>query len=268
MQQRFDLHIHSQYSYDCETPLAAIFESARRQGLSGVAIADHDSFSGSEEALGHAPAGLLIIPAVELSTERGHILCYFLKEDPQKAGLRKNAEGFFPFREVCAFAESQGALLFAAHPYRGHRFSETMLPDLCGVEAFNGGNTGRKQRANDQAMTLAERKHLPVSAGSDAHLPWQIGTVARIFDSPAGATLIDLRQALAAPGGRIFGGYSPMTGEALFYAKWHFRRGEYRRALRQCGKAAAGCVLDPLAPLRSDTRCIARGAVFEIGGSI
>lgn len=266
MEQRFDLHIHSRHSYDCETPLAAVFEAARRRGLSGLAIADHDSFSGTEEALSLAPRDLLIIPAVELSTEYGHILCYFLHEDPVRAGLKKDSEGFFPFREVTAFARSQDALLFAAHPYRGNRFSEDILPDLTGVEVFNGGNTGRKQYANDKAAELAARRRLPVSAGSDAHLARQVGAAARIFDLPEGASVTEVRARLTMSGGRYYGSYSPMAAEALHYAKLRLRSGQYRRALRQCGKAAAGLILDPLAPLRSDTKAIARGAVFEIGG--
>lgn len=267
MEQRFDLHIHSRHSFDCETPLTAIFESARRRGLSGLAVTDHDCFLGSEQALESAPPDLLIVPGVELTTEFGHILCYFLKEDPWKSGLQKNDRGFVPFAEVQAFAKSQDALLFAAHPYRGNRFTESLLPLLCGVEAFNGGNTPRKQWANEKAMDLAVRAHLPVTAGSDAHVPAQIGTAARIFDLPERAALPDLRQLLMAAGGRIYGEYSPMAAESLLRMKLYFRSGEYSHALRRGCKAAAGLALDVLAPLRPDTRTIAHGAVFELGGS-
>lgn len=267
MEQLFDLHIHSRHSSDSETPVSMIFESARRRGLSGIAVTDHDMFSGAEEALMLAPPDLLIVPGIELSTEYGHMLCYFLREDPKKAGLKKGKNGFFSFQEVCAFAKSQDALLFAAHPYRSRLFTEDILPQLCGIEAFNGGNTARKEWANEQAMALAERKELPFSAGSDAHVAQQVGTGARIFDLPELASLKDLRQKLCMPGGAVYGKYSPTVIEAFLHARNYLGKKKYKRALRQYCKAAAGCILDPLAPLRTSTRMIAHGTVFEIGGS-
>ena len=267
MEQLFDLHVHSCHSIDCETPLADIFERARRRGLSGVAITDHDSFGGSAEALALAPKDLLIVPGAELSTEYGHILCYFLRCDPREAGLRKGKDGFFPFAEVRAFAESQGALLFAAHPYRGDRFTEELLPALAGVEAFNGGNTPRKQAANDRALALVRQRGLPASAGSDAHVASAVGNGARALDLPEGPTLAQFRAALETPGGRVYGHYSPAGPEQRWYIRLQLQRKRPRAAVRHLVKALAGTLLyDPLAPWRPDTRAVARGAYFETGG--
>ena len=170
---------------------------------------------------------------------------------------------------MCAFARAQNAVLFAAHPYRGTRFTEELLPRLRGIEAFNGGNTPRKQEANDRAMELARRRALPFSAGSDAHTASAVGRVARILDLPESPSLADFRAALEAPGGALYGSYSPAGPEHFWYARMFFGRGKYKTAARQLGKGLAGALLyDPLAPVRRSTRAVAHGAIFEIGGSV
>lgn len=78
---RGDLHIHSiAGSHDVTdttaTP-AAIVQTALAEGLNLIAIADHNEIAGVGPAI-EAAAGsdLLVVPAVELSTAHGHLLCY------------------------------------------------------------------------------------------------------------------------------------------------------------------------------------------------
>ncbi|MBM3500690.1 MAG: PHP domain-containing protein [Armatimonadetes bacterium] len=84
-----DLHIHSTASDGTQTP-EEIVREARRIGLAGIAIADHDELGGSAEAALHAERiGLRLIPAVEISTDyedvEVHILGYWI--DPQDVRL-------------------------------------------------------------------------------------------------------------------------------------------------------------------------------------
>lgn len=78
---RADLHIHSESaSHDVKdtaaTP-AAIVAEAVKQGLSIIAIADHNEIQNVALAVAEGnKAGLLVVPAVELSTPEGHLLCY------------------------------------------------------------------------------------------------------------------------------------------------------------------------------------------------
>lgn len=64
-----DLHIHSSYSDGAFTP-AELVTLAEKHDVCVIAIADHDSVAGVEEATveGRA-AGIKVIPAVELSTQ-------------------------------------------------------------------------------------------------------------------------------------------------------------------------------------------------------
>ena len=78
-----DLHIHSfGASADVKdqtmTP-EAIVDAALKQGLTVIAITDHNSNKNVERALTHAQqyAGqLLVLPGVEVTTAHGHLLVY------------------------------------------------------------------------------------------------------------------------------------------------------------------------------------------------
>jgi hypothetical protein len=78
---RGDLHIHSHgASHDCyddtATP-AAIVTAAKAEGIAILAIADHNEIGNVRPAIAAGEAaGLLVVPAVELSTPEGHLLCY------------------------------------------------------------------------------------------------------------------------------------------------------------------------------------------------
>ena len=78
---RADLHIHSyRASHDVSdstmTP-QAIVKTAIDEELDVIAIADHNEISNVEAALSAAAqTTLYVVPGVELSTSRGHLLCY------------------------------------------------------------------------------------------------------------------------------------------------------------------------------------------------
>lgn len=78
---RGDLHIHSVVgSHDVSDATAtpsAIVETARDQGLEIIAIADHNEISGVAACIEASDGtGVFVVPAVELSTAHGHLLCY------------------------------------------------------------------------------------------------------------------------------------------------------------------------------------------------
>ncbi len=92
MKRFMDLHIHTVHSDGTRTP-TQIVTLAAEKGLTAIAIADHDSVSGINEALAAGCRhGVEIIPAVELSIgyrhfRDVHLLGYFINhEDAQFAG--------------------------------------------------------------------------------------------------------------------------------------------------------------------------------------
>ncbi len=86
-----DLHTHSSVSDGTETP-AELIRAAIAAGLGTIAITDHDSTAGWQEAFDAAKGtGLTVIPGMELSTRHGwksvHLLAYLI--DPDNAALRE-----------------------------------------------------------------------------------------------------------------------------------------------------------------------------------
>jgi predicted metal-dependent phosphoesterase TrpH len=87
-----DLHVHTTASDGAFSP-AEIVRMALDAGLRAVAITDHDSMEGVDEAVAAAAgSGLAVIPGVEMSADmaRGeaHILGYFLDaHNPESAEL-------------------------------------------------------------------------------------------------------------------------------------------------------------------------------------
>lgn len=77
---RADLHIHSVASHDVKDPNAtpeAIVAEAAKEGLKILALTDHNEISGVQKATDvMASFGVFVVPAVELSTPEGHLLCY------------------------------------------------------------------------------------------------------------------------------------------------------------------------------------------------
>ena len=130
-----DLHIHS-FDGSAEvkdiamTP-EAIVDSAVKQGLSVIAITDHNSDKNVQRAIGHAQehyAGqILVLPGVEVTTAHGHLLAYFAPD--RTADLAKflsrldligdmgddNTRTAKSMADTVAEAEKLGGICIAAH---------------------------------------------------------------------------------------------------------------------------------------------------------
>ena len=45
-----DLHMHTDHSHDCETPVEVLLAAAKEAGLGAIAVTDHNEISGALEA--------------------------------------------------------------------------------------------------------------------------------------------------------------------------------------------------------------------------
>ncbi len=89
-----DLHTHSSASDGTDTP-AALVEAAAAAGLDVVALTDHDTTEGWEQAAAAARrCGIALVPGIEITCERGgrssHLLAYL--PDPQDPSLAASLE--------------------------------------------------------------------------------------------------------------------------------------------------------------------------------
>ncbi|MGE4197854.1 MAG: TrlF family ATPase, partial [Phycisphaerales bacterium] len=140
-----DVHIHtfggSKDVKDAGMTPQAIIESAVAQGLSVIAITDHNSNKSIDAALTHAQKyvdRLLVLPGVEVTTANGHLLAYFA---PERAGelsrfLAKldligemgddNTHTAKSMADVIAEADKLGGICVAAHIDRAKTGFETL----------------------------------------------------------------------------------------------------------------------------------------------
>jgi len=179
-----DLHCHSWFSGDGVSSPEQLIASAKRKGLHGFAITDHNTCDAFhymvDRGLAHADGtpvdGFLVVPGVEVSTASGHLLCIGTVL-PQMKGR--------PADEVARAIRAAGGLAIPAHPYdrfrAGIRGDALEQMDADAIEVFNAAISFRA--FNEQARAYAGRRGLPMTAGSDAHHEAAIGTSHMIFET-------------------------------------------------------------------------------------
>ena len=161
---KIDLHIHSESSFDGRMTVEEITERARAKGINAIAICDHDRYfdSSSED--------IEIIRGCEFSTEYGHLLGLFMTEPIEEKDFYKIVDAI----------HSQGGIAVLAHPYQRKNMEkkvEAAAEVVDGIEVFNSRAANKYKDANIKAKQLCDRHGLLYFAGSDSHLPSEIGNV-------------------------------------------------------------------------------------------
>jgi predicted metal-dependent phosphoesterase TrpH len=160
---KFDLHIHSKYSFDSLLTVEKIIKTAEKKKLDGIAICDHDSLKGGLKAK-MVKTDLLVIPGEEIKTDLGEIIGYFLNEEIK-------TKNFF---EAISAIETQDGLICLPHPYRPQlKLNDKQIKMMGMIEVLNGRNDTEK---NNKAQRLAKKFDKKFCAGSDAHLQVEIGS--------------------------------------------------------------------------------------------
>jgi hypothetical protein len=174
-----ELHTHSALSYDGRDPVDLILSQAAAVGLDAVAVTDHDEIEASLEAVDLAPEyGLVGIPGMEVTTAAGHVLAFGI-EDLVPAGLS--------FDDTLDRIHAQDGIAVIPHPFQksrhgvAHRITRDQLASADAIEVYNSRLlTGR---ANRRAERFAERRNLPMTAGSDAHISEMVGQAVTHVDA-------------------------------------------------------------------------------------
>jgi predicted metal-dependent phosphoesterase TrpH len=168
-----DLHIHTQYSMDCQTPLEKIIKRCQELGISCIAIADHGTTEGALKMQQLAPPSLKIIVAEEILTTQGEIMGMFLKE------TIPSGKGITPEEAVKRIREQDG-LVNIPHPFetiRGSALKDKVIDEIAkDIDLMEVLNSRSPFPANsNKARIFAEKHGIPGSAGSDAHTVNEIG---------------------------------------------------------------------------------------------
>ena len=177
-----DLHMHTDHSYDCATPVEVLLAQARARGLGAIAVTDHNEVSGAHEAAAKAE-GIKVIVGEEVKTaEQGEVIGLFISEKIPR-GLT--------LAETIAEIKAQGGIVYVPHPFdRLHSVPDyehllEVLDEVDALEVFNPRVA--ISEFNDEALRFAAKYRIPAGAGSDAHVPQGLGSVRirmRDFDGP------------------------------------------------------------------------------------
>lgn len=167
--KKFDMHVHSKYSFDNNAEPEEIILAAVEQGFDGIVFTEHDTYEGSEpvEPLKTKYGKYItILRGMEFSASSSHILVYGIKEDLRS--LEGASDEVF-IEEV----HRKGGIAIPAHPFRfGLGYS---LADIKGLSAIEGMNGHNSPKENKLAIDMATKLSVPFIGGSDAHQPERVG---------------------------------------------------------------------------------------------
>jgi predicted metal-dependent phosphoesterase TrpH len=182
-----DLHMHTDHSYDCATPVEVLLATARERGLGAIAVTDHNEISGALAARERArelDIGVQVIVGEEVKTaEQGEVIGLFIKELIPR-GLT--------LAQTIAEIKRQGGLVYVPHPFdRMHSVPDyehllDVVQDIDAIEVFNARVAINS--FNDEAARFATKYRIAAGAGSDSHVAQGLGSVRvrmREFDGPA-----------------------------------------------------------------------------------
>lgn len=170
---KIDLHAHTWHSLDSPVSPERLVIAAKRRGLDGIAITNHNRFVGHEQARRAAGPDFIVIPGEEVFSSAGEIIGLFLTEEIPP--------GLAP-EETARAIHAQGGVVVVPHPfdrYRRGAVGEAVLNRLQraglvdAVEVFNGRMMHPLD--NRQARRWAHAHEMPVTVGSDGHSTWEYG---------------------------------------------------------------------------------------------
>jgi predicted metal-dependent phosphoesterase TrpH/glycosyltransferase involved in cell wall biosynthesis len=170
-----DLHMHTDHSPDCATPVEVLLATAKDRGLGAIAITDHNEVSGALEAREAAEAlgGIEVIVAEEVKTaEQGEVIGLFIEERIERG---------MTMAETIAEIRRQGGLVYVPHPFdRLHSVPDyehllDIVEEIDILEVFNPRVA--LTAFNEEAERFAAKYRIVPGAGSDSHVAQGLGSV-------------------------------------------------------------------------------------------
>ncbi|MCX6022218.1 MAG: hypothetical protein NTZ05_10905 [Chloroflexi bacterium] len=142
MDSIFDLHVHTREgSIDSDLDPEMLITEIRRLGLTGVVLAEHDGWQRHRFNAWAKEYDLVLIHALEVYTDMGHIITF---------GLDGYRQGMRDIKQLRKIVNSEGGYMILAHPFR-----------------FYFGPHGRVSRN----VLFGDPKALPASAAEAAEHP-------------------------------------------------------------------------------------------------
>jgi predicted metal-dependent phosphoesterase TrpH len=171
---KVDMHIHTVYSGDSTCKPSGIVEEAKKKGLDGIAVTDHNTTRAWKEVLAEGrKKGVAVILGEEIEVTRGgrvvgEVLGYFLTKEIKKGDVYT----------ILGEIKRQRGLAALPHPfcfYRGLRMNaEELAGKVQAVEVFNSAMYFNYH--NRKALNFARKYDIAEIGGSDAHTESEVGS--------------------------------------------------------------------------------------------
>ncbi len=184
---KIDMHVHTIMSFDSVNTPKFILYLCRRKGLDGILLLDHDRYPPESFIKYLRRRGLTVLFGIEFKTVLGEIIV---------VGAKFNV---YKFREspieLIERTHDENGLAILPHPFSyGRNFKDVNLV-IRFVDAVEGFNARCfSQRENLRAMEYARKYNRAMTAGSDAHVPVEIGTAYTLI--VAESNIEDLMEAI------------------------------------------------------------------------
>ena len=130
-----DIHMHTDHSNDCVTPVEVLLATARERGLGAIAVTDHNDFRAHDARDKAAEYGVKVIVGEEVKTkDQGEVIGLFIEE--------KILRGM-TLEETIQEIKRQGGLVYVPHPFdRLHSVPDyehllAVVDDVDAIEVFN-----------------------------------------------------------------------------------------------------------------------------------
>lgn len=203
-----DMHHHTKYSHDSNTPVQHVLDQAEELGIY-VAITDHNTISGVLKAWESPRGRKWVVPGIEVTTkEKKDVLVYFYNVTDLKRFYKENLKPHmkekssitasstsYPMRDLLFDLKDERCIVVLPHPVCArikstyHYFKKPskqyLLEYVDGIEVINETMTHRN---NLTALGWATSLGKPITAGSDGHRPDRVGeavTAAKVSSKSA-----------------------------------------------------------------------------------
>lgn len=161
---RIDFHTHSNYSYDGENSVRELAKAARKRGLNGIAVCDHNTVAKKKEKF----RDFLVIYGQEVSASKGHVAVF---------GTNKIFERGIDAAELVKKADDENAVTISTHPFAIRKSSlrwDVWKAKPTAVEKVNG---------SDIVSNILSHFYFETgTGGSDAHSVNELGTGFTVLD--------------------------------------------------------------------------------------
>jgi predicted metal-dependent phosphoesterase TrpH len=180
-----DLHVHTSPASPCSAaPVEEIIQEAKRIGLDGICLTDHNHVWDPDEVADlRRKYNFLILRGNEITTDQGDMVVF---------GLEKEIKGIVKLEDLREEVLKVKGFMIVAHPFRGfltfgigklgltpEKAMERPLFRL--VDAVEVMNSKVTEKENGFAAKVAEGLGLPATGGSDAHEVSEVGIYATQF---------------------------------------------------------------------------------------